>query len=62
MRKEDDPVVADELVEVDWTGGGVRFKIGRNATQAKAKVRGLVLSQRELPVKGRLTAVVAGPT
>lgn len=35
MREEDDPVVADELVEVDWAVGRFGFKIGSNGAKAE---------------------------
>lgn len=35
VREEDDPVVADELVEVDRAGGGLGVEVGGNAAEAK---------------------------
>lgn len=35
MGEEDDPVVTDELVEVDRTGGGVGLEVGGDAAQAE---------------------------
>ena len=35
MREEDNPVVADELVEIDWSVGGLGLEIGSSATQTE---------------------------
>lgn len=34
VREEDDPVVADEFVEVDWALGGLGLEIRSNTAQA----------------------------
>lgn len=36
VGEEDDPVVADELVEVDRAFGGVGLEVGRDGTEAEA--------------------------
>ena len=36
VREEDDPAVADELMEVDGAGGGVGLEVGGNGAQAEA--------------------------
>lgn len=35
VGEEDDPVVANELVEVDWSGGGLSIEVWGNATQTE---------------------------
>lgn len=35
VREEDDPVVADELVEVDGTAGGLSLEVGGGAAEAE---------------------------
>lgn len=36
VREEDDPFVTDELVEVDWAGGGLGLEVWGNGTQAES--------------------------
>ena len=36
MREEDNPVVADEVVEIDWTFAGFGPEVWGNGTQAEA--------------------------
>lgn len=36
MGEKDDPVVADELVEIDVAGGGLSLEIGGNGAKSKA--------------------------
>jgi hypothetical protein len=38
VREKDDPVVANELVEVDGTGGGLSIKVRGNRAQTEAVV------------------------
>ena len=35
VREEDDPVVTNKLVEVNWTLGGLGLEIGGNAAEAQ---------------------------
>ena len=35
MGEEDDPAIADEVVEVDGPGGGVGLEVGRDGAEAK---------------------------
>jgi hypothetical protein len=37
MREEDNPLVTDELVEVDWAVGGLGLEVGCDGTQAEAR-------------------------
>lgn len=37
MREENNPVVADELVEVNRTVGGIGFEVGGNGAEAQTK-------------------------
>lgn len=37
MREEDDPVVADELVEVNGAVGGLGLEVGGNAAEAETR-------------------------
>ncbi len=36
VGEEDDPLVADELVEVDWAGGGVSLEVWGDGAEAEA--------------------------
>lgn len=36
VREEDDPAVADELMEVDGAFGSVSLEVGRDGTQSEA--------------------------
>lgn len=38
VREEDDPGVADEVVEVDWAGGGFGLEVGRCGAEAETTV------------------------
>lgn len=38
VGEEDDPVVTDELVEVDVTGGGLGLEVGGDGAQAEARM------------------------
>lgn len=40
MGEEDDPVVADEFVEVDWAVGRFGFEIGGSGAKAETFMRG----------------------
>ena len=40
VREEDDPVVTDELVEVDGALGSIGLEVGGDAAQAETKIRG----------------------
>lgn len=35
MGEEDNPFVADELVEVDWAGGGLGLEVGSNGSETE---------------------------
>ena len=37
VGEEDDPVVADEVVEVDGAGGGVGLEVGRDRAEAETE-------------------------
>ena len=48
VREEDDPLVADELVEVNGAVGGVGLEVGGGRAQAKAERRTLTRSPSSL--------------
>jgi hypothetical protein len=33
VGEKDDPVVANEFVEIDWTGGGLSLKVWRDGSE-----------------------------
>jgi hypothetical protein len=43
MREQDDPIVTDELMEIDYAVGGLRFEVGGNRAQTEA---GIIMSEK----------------
>ena len=58
MGEEDDPFVADEVVEVDGTLGGLSIKVGRKAAQAKTATHVSMISGCLIAVKVQLTGLM----
>ncbi len=48
VGEQDDPVVANELVEVNRALGGLGLEVGRNRTQAEAKSEDVSMAPGEL--------------